>query len=42
MTLRKEDLAILDRFDFDVQPVGVKFSVKRPDLVDRLDENTAL
>ncbi len=42
MTLRKEDLAILDRFDFDVQPVGVKFSVKRPDLVDRLDENMAL
>jgi len=42
MTLRKEDLAILDRFDFDVQPVGVKFFVKRPDLVDRLDENMAL
>jgi uncharacterized protein (DUF169 family) len=39
MTLTKKDLAILDKFDFDVQPVGVKFLVKRPDLVERLDEN---
>jgi len=41
MTLTKKDLAILDKFDFDVQPVGVKFLVKRPDLVDRLSENMA-
>ena len=41
MTLTKKDLAILDKFDFDVQPVGVKFLVKRPDLVDRLDESMA-
>jgi len=41
MTLTKEDLAILDKFDFDVQPVGVKFLVKRPDMVERLDENMA-
>jgi uncharacterized protein (DUF169 family) len=41
MTLTKEDLAILDKFEFDIQPVAVKFSVKRPDLVDRLDENMA-
>jgi uncharacterized protein (DUF169 family) len=41
MTLTKKDLAILDKFDFDVQPVGVKFLVKQPDLVDRLDENMA-
>jgi len=41
MTLTKEDLAILDQFEFDVPPVGVKFSVKRPDLVDRLGENMA-
>jgi uncharacterized protein (DUF169 family) len=41
MTLTKKDLAILDKFDFDVQPVGVKFSVKRPDLIDRLGENMA-
>ena len=41
MTLIKKDLAILDKFEFDVPPVGVKFSVKRPDLVDRLGENMA-
>jgi uncharacterized protein (DUF169 family) len=41
MTLTKKDLAILDKFDFDIQPVGVKFSVKRPDRVDRLGEKMA-
>jgi uncharacterized protein (DUF169 family) len=41
MTLTQKDLAILDKFHFDVQPVGVKFLVKRPDLVERLDENMA-
>ena len=41
MTLTKKELAILDKFDFDVQPVGVKFLVKRPDAVERLDENMA-
>ena len=42
MTLTKEDCAILDKFEFDVQPVGVKFLAKRPDLVERLSENMAL
>ena len=37
----KNDLAILDKFEFDVQPVGVKFLAKRPDMVERLDENMA-
>jgi uncharacterized protein (DUF169 family) len=41
MTLTKKDLAILDKFDFDIQPVGVQFSVKQPDQVDRLDEKMA-
>jgi len=41
MTLTKKDLAILDKFDFDVQPVGVKFLVKRPERVERLDEKMA-
>jgi len=41
MTLTKKDLAILDKFDFDVQPVGVKFSSKKPDMVERLNENMA-
>ena len=41
MTLTKKNLAILDKFDFDVQPVGVKFLVKRPDTVERLGVNMA-
>jgi uncharacterized protein (DUF169 family) len=41
MTLSKKDLAILDKFDFDVRPIGVKFLVKRPDTVERLSENMA-
>jgi uncharacterized protein (DUF169 family) len=41
MILTKEYVAILEKFDFDVQPVGVKFSAKRPDGVERLDENMA-
>jgi uncharacterized protein (DUF169 family) len=41
MTLTNEDLATLDEFNFDIQPVGVKFSVKRPDQVDRLGEKMA-
>jgi uncharacterized protein (DUF169 family) len=41
MTLTKKDLAILDKFDFDVQPIGVKFSARRPELVDRLDGKMA-
>jgi uncharacterized protein (DUF169 family) len=42
MTLTKEDLALLDKFEFDVQPVGVKFLAKRPDRVERLNEPMAL
>ena len=41
MALTKKDLAILDKFDFDVQPVGVKFLVKRPERVERLGQNMA-
>jgi uncharacterized protein (DUF169 family) len=42
MILTKEELAIFDKFNFSVQPVGVKFLAKRPDSVDRLDGNLAL
>jgi uncharacterized protein (DUF169 family) len=42
MMLTKKDLAILDKFDFDVEPVGVKFLDKRPDMIERLDEKMAL
>ncbi|MCJ7683772.1 MAG: DUF169 domain-containing protein [Desulfobacteraceae bacterium] len=41
MTLTKQDFAILDKFDFDVQPVGVKFLAKQPNKVERLVENMA-
>src|SRR4030042_3289370 len=42
MILTKKDLAILDKFEFEVPPVGIKFSAKRPDMVDRLDGKMAL
>jgi uncharacterized protein (DUF169 family) len=42
MTVTKRDLAILDKFEFEVQPVGVKFMVKRPDKIERLAERMAL
>ncbi len=42
MTLAKEDLAILEKFEFDVPPVGVKFLAKRPENIERLNENMAL
>lgn len=41
MTLTKTDLAILDKFEFDVQPVGVKFLAERPDSIERLNESMA-
>jgi uncharacterized protein (DUF169 family) len=41
MTIAESELAVLDRFDFDVQPVGVKFLADRPGLVHRLGENMA-
>jgi uncharacterized protein (DUF169 family) len=41
MTLTKKDFAVLDKFEFDVQPVGVKFLAKRPGNMERLNENMA-
>jgi uncharacterized protein (DUF169 family) len=41
MTLTKKDFAVLDKFEFDVQPVGVKFLAKRPENMERLNENMA-
>jgi hypothetical protein len=40
--MTKTNLGILDKFGFDVQPVGVKFLAKRPDMVQRQNENLAL
>lgn len=42
MTLANKDFAILNKFDFDVEPVGVKFLAKRPDMVEKLTEKMAL
>lgn len=41
MALTKKDFSILNKFDFDVPPVGVKFSPKRPDRVERLSDKMA-
>jgi uncharacterized protein (DUF169 family) len=37
----RKEIAILDKFGFDVQPVGVKYFIERPDIADRLSENMA-
>jgi uncharacterized protein (DUF169 family) len=42
MILTKKELAVLDKFDFDITPVGVKLSAQRPEKIERLDENMAL
>ena len=42
MILSEKDLAILAKFEFHVQPVGVKYFVKRPDNIERLNEDMAL
>jgi uncharacterized protein (DUF169 family) len=42
MILTKENVAILDKFEFEAPPVGVKFMARRPDKVTRLDEKMAL
>jgi uncharacterized protein (DUF169 family) len=42
MSLTKKDFAILEKFKFDIQPVGVKFSAKQPDRFERLDDKMAL
>jgi uncharacterized protein (DUF169 family) len=41
MTVTKQDLAVLDRFNFDTHPVGVKFLAVRPAFAEKLDENMA-
>lgn len=35
------DLSILDRFEFEYQPVGVKFEVFKPKQISQLDKNVA-
>jgi len=40
--LTEENLAILDKFDFDIAPVGVKLLTKPPDGLARLEKSMAL
>jgi len=42
MFFDKENLVILDKLDFEAPPIGVKFLVKQPDRVERLDKKMAL
>jgi uncharacterized protein (DUF169 family) len=42
MILTQKELAILDKFTFDIPPVGVKFTAQQPDMVERLDGKMAL
>ncbi len=42
MKLTAHDVEMLDRFQFETQPVGVKLLVERPDTVDGLGEKMAL
>jgi len=42
MTLSKAQTAILEKFDFDLPPVGVKFLAKPPDMVEPIEEKIAL
>jgi uncharacterized protein (DUF169 family) len=38
----KKDLSLLDRFEFDIQPVGIKFLARPPGRIKRLEEKSAL
>ncbi len=42
MTLKKEAFAILDDFKFEVQPVAVKYFVRRPENIKRIEQKMTL
>ena len=42
LTLTKQDFAILDEFKFDIRPVGVKYLVRSPEGISRLEQKMAL
>ena len=42
MTLKKEDFAVLDDFQFDIQPVAVKYFVRTPENIKRIDGKMTL
>ena len=41
MALTRTDFDILERFEFDVQPVGIKFLPHPPDPLEKLDSRMA-
>ena len=41
MPLLKKDFAVLDRFNFGVQPVGLKFLTRPPEGIERLNQKSA-
>lgn len=42
MTLKKEDYDILKKFNFDRPPIGVKYTFRRPERIERLGDPMAL
>lgn len=42
MTFNRDAYSILDRFEFDVPPVGVKYRTEKPEGVARLEDHLAL
>jgi len=42
MSLTKKDYDILNKFDFERPPIGVKYTFKRPDRIDRFSEKMTL
>ena len=42
MTLNRDDFAILDKFEFDIQPVAVNYLVKPPENITRIDQKMTL
>ena len=42
MSLTKKDFTILEKFEFERPPIAVKYTFKRPEGIDRLDESATL
>jgi uncharacterized protein (DUF169 family) len=41
MAFTKDDIAVLDKFNFEIPPVSVKFFTRQPEGVERLDKSIA-
>ena len=42
MSLRRRDFSIFDKFNFERKPVGINYSLKKPDGIEQLDKSLAL